>query len=81
MMHELSRRHYKDRPLAKLSEEELGALITISRLVNFLAEPLAGNLGDLSELASLEDTARDLEAEFSPDTDSQDDMSATARGL
>lgn len=80
-MADLSRRHYKDRPLAKLNEEELGALIRISRLVSFLAEPLAERLSDLSELAWMEDAAREFEECEPGQAFRPDDMSSTARGL
>lgn len=60
----LSRRHYNDRPLAKLTDDELVALDELSRSASVFTSRLRAVLGDLGDLASQESGAREYRAEI-----------------
>ncbi len=60
-------RAIRERPLAKLTDEEIAALDRLGNLTHFLREPLAERLSDLSFLASSEAAERHMREELRRD--------------
>lgn len=59
---ELSRRHYAERPLHKLTEDELAIITELGKRSSVFAEKIAGQLDNLCELAHRELDQREFEA-------------------
>lgn len=59
---ELGRRHYAERPMHKLTEDELATITELGKRSSIFVEKIAGQLDNLCELAHREMDQREFEA-------------------